>query len=109
MYAYIIFSVILSVITLNSNLFKTRDYNITLSQLSWGGTETDIKWAYYDVTSLNATKILSVSIKTYSLWKNTDYINVCVGDYAPNSIMIISNTTSFLSPSSYIVVRVHYV
>lgn len=66
-------------------------------------------WAVYDISELNATKVLSVSIITWSSWRNTDYINVALGDYTPNSILIISNTTSFIMSSSNIVVRVHYV
>lgn len=93
---------------LNSNLFKIKDYNIVLSNLSWqdsGG----MKWAYYDISSLHASKVLSVSIITWSSWRSTDYINVAIGDYTPSSIMIISNTTSFAMSSSNIVARVHYV
>lgn len=93
---------------LNSNLFKTDDFNIVLSELTWNGSGSNMKWASYNITSkIHATKILSVSILDYSSWRDTDYINVTIGQ-TPDKIQIISNTTSFFATTSNIVVRVHY-
>jgi hypothetical protein len=68
-----------------------------------------MNWAYYDISSLNATKILSVSILTWSSWKYTDYVNISIGNRTPKSLLVISNTKSFSMATSNIVVRVHYV
>ena len=68
-----------------------------------------MRWHFKDISSLNATKVLSVSIITWTSWSNTDYINVAIGDHTPESILIITNTTSFRDNNANITVRVHYV
>ena len=68
-----------------------------------------MKWHYKNIEELNATKVLSVSIVSWTSWSDTDYINVSIGDHTPESIMLISNTTTFRDNNASITVRVHYV
>ena len=94
---------------INNDLFKTKDYTISLPSLTWLGEGLQLRWHYKDISELNATKVLSVSIIGWVSWTLDNYINVAIGDYTPNSIMLISNTTSFWDNNTNITVRVHYV
>ena len=94
---------------INNDLFKTKDYTISLPSLTWLGEGSQLRWHYKNISELNATKVLSVSIVTWVSWSNTDYINVGIGDHTPESIMLISNVTSFRDNNANITVRVHYV
>lgn len=90
---------------INRNLFKTQDYKIELTQLSWVKTIAGKRYAYYSISSLNATKVLSVMLTEWSSLRETDNINIC-GD--ENKIIIASNTDEFLSTAS-VFVRVLYI
>ena len=98
-------------ININNDLFKTKDITISLQPLTWFGVENvdQMRWYYHNIESLGATKVLSVNIVGWVGWRKTDYISVAIGDYTPESIMLISNTTSFWGNNSNITVRVHYV
>ena len=91
---------------INSNLFKTVDYNIKLAQLSWIKTQAGKYYAYYSISNLNATKVLGVMMTDWASLRETDNITVSADE---NNIIIGSNVNTFIVDTATAYVRVHYV
>ena len=91
---------------INSNLFKTADYNIKLTQLSWIKTQAGKYYANYSISSLNATKVLSVMTTDWASLRETDNITVSASE---DNIIIGSNVNTFIANSATVYVRVNYV
>lgn len=88
-----------------NNKFKAADYTIILPQLSWIKAEAGKYYAYYSLSSLNATTVLSVTMIDWSSLRDTD--NIMVGGDNSN-ILISSNVNTFVVSDANVSVRVYY-
>lgn len=91
---------------INSNLFKTADYNIKLTKLSWIKTQAGKYYANYSISTLNASKVLSVMMTDWASLRESDNITASADE---NNIIIGSNVNTFIADSASVYVRVHYV
>lgn len=77
-----------------------------MTQLSWIKTQAGKYYANYSISSLNATKVLSVMTTDWASLRETDNITVSASE---DNIIIGSNVNTFIANSATVYVRVNYV